>query len=111
MNYFSGLNYAFEYYVGIPLSLVLIPLIAGLVILILSKENRFKRALISFFVMLVIVGVVVLPGFFARRSAERNELRVACEEQRQADIDRVRQLQETNPDSLKNVYNPPPCNF
>ncbi len=111
MNYFSGLNYAFEYYVGIPLSLVLIPLFAGLVVLVVSKKNRVKQALISLFVMLAIVGVVVLPGFFSRRSAERNEHRAACEEQRQADIERVRQLQETDPGSLKNVYNPPPCDF
>ncbi|KKU50111.1 MAG: hypothetical protein UY47_C0004G0030 [Parcubacteria group bacterium GW2011_GWB1_49_7] len=109
MDYFLGFSYAFQYYFGVPVLFVAIPIVTGLLVLVFSKERRIKKAIIFFSVALVISGIMILPGYFADESLRKSQYRAECEEQRQADIERIRIIQQTNPGSIKNVYVPPPC--
>lgn len=107
--YLVGASLAFEYFVGIPVSVIIIPLIFGIVALIFSKEARFKQALSTFLISLLVSGVVILPRHFKAQSVERREAKMECERQRQEDIEMTETFKRTNPESIKNVYVPPPC--
>ena len=40
MDYFLGFSYAFQYYFGVPVLFVAIPIVTGLLVLVFSKEHR-----------------------------------------------------------------------
>ena len=107
--YTLGFINAFKYYIGIPISVVIIPLVSGILGFILSRETRLKQALYTFLISLLVTGVIILPGHFRTQAQEKEKARAECERQRQGDIERIRILQETDPGSIKNLYVPPPC--
>lgn len=104
-----SLAFAFPYLFGIPMSVVTIPLVFGILGAVFSGEERLKQAAYSFGISLLVAGAIILPGFFKAQSQAREEFRIECERQRQADIESWRIRQETDPGSIKNVYVPPPC--
>ncbi|KKW38984.1 hypothetical protein A3I46_02730 [Candidatus Kaiserbacteria bacterium RIFCSPLOWO2_02_FULL_54_13] len=100
---------AFPYLFGIPISVILIPIIFGIFGFVFSKEIRFRQASYSFVISLLVAGVIILPSFFMAQSDIRKEAKIECERQRQETIESWRIRQETNPESIKNVYIPAPC--